>query len=132
MEYSIEFTRERQRHILDVRDYGNWKDEASLGGDDNDRQWALDILSDIFSAGYFTTSGTRNDNAVDACCALHLLGCKDPDVWFYGFFKDFGELGFKATAINIFLDHVLRVIPYLDEWGPEGYEMLVENYTIDY
>ncbi len=117
---------------IDARQYGGkWKAEAKLGGDDNDRQWALDVLSEVLSASYFTKPGTRNDSAVDGCCALHCLGCADVESWFRGFFADCPRF-FKKEYVDLFLDHVGRVALYLNEWGPEGYEEDVQNYTIDY
>lgn len=113
-----------------VQDYAcsDWKDEVEC--DEDDIQWAVDTLNDALSRVYFTTPGSRNDSAVDTSIALHVLGCKDTVKWFDEFFRDnpwFGE-----RNVSAFRRHLIRVEPYLEEWGGFGNEGGATVFAIDY
>lgn len=113
-----------------VQDYApnEWKEEVECDSDDID--WAIDTLNDALSRSYFTTPGTRNDSAVDASIALHMLGCTNTIAWFDEFFKD--NPWFEERNVHAFRHHLQRVYPYLEEWGGYGNEGNASCFAIDY
>lgn len=113
-----------------VQDYAYeyWKDEVEC--DEDDIQWAIDVLNDALSRSYFTTPGTRNDSAVDTSIALHVLGCLDTIKWFDEFFLN--NPWFEERNVSAFRHHLQRVEPYLEEWGGYGNEGGATVFTIDY
>lgn len=104
---------------IDIEDYG------SLVPTDADaviRDKAITLLQSTMFDDTFADDGCRNDDAVNACIALHVLGF-DPEVWFENFFAVNNKDGkFFETDINKFMEHVERVNHYVGIWGPVGSE----------
>lgn len=108
--------------------YADWKHEVEC--DEDDIQWAIGVLNDALGRSYFTTPGTRNDSAVDTSIALHVLGCSDTVKWFDEFFRN--NPWFEERNVSAFRRHLLRVEPYLEEWGGFGNEGGAISFAIDY
>jgi len=76
----------------------------------------------------FAAAGNRNDQAVNTCIALHVLGY-DPEEWFENFFEREKDR-FYSSDIESFMEHVKRVCDYLYTWGPVGDEGDALRYCI--
>ena len=77
------------------------------------------LQTELNQGDRFIASGHRNDTAVNMCIALHVLGISDIEGWFDKFFIKFDNR-FDKDEVKYFMDHVYRVINYIDTWGPEG------------
>ena len=95
-----------------------------------DKDHAVDMLRREMSTPKFAASGYRNNQAVNCCIALHVLGY-NPISWFEEYFKEFGST-FEASDISAFMEHLERVVPYLNHWGPLGSEAYAFAYSIGY
>lgn len=84
---------------------------------------ALELFKDTLDDITFAADHHRNEDAVNGCIALHVLGY-DAIAWFDNFCeeqkKDWDQ--WYIADLNKFLEHVDRVGAYLDSWGPEGRE----------
>ena len=78
---------------------------------------ALYILQSVLEDSTFALPGNRNNPAVNASIALHVLGY-NPVEWFKGFF-DRNDDYFRYRDVEMFLDHVYRVAGYIEDWGPD-------------
>lgn len=101
---------------FNISDYGviELKDNVS----DDQKKTAILLIEETMDTVTFISSGHRNDDAVNMCIALYVLGY-DPVKWFENFFHAYEDL-FYGADVDFFYDHVTRVIPYLPEWGPEN------------
>lgn len=79
----------------------------------------LDAWKDLLEDCDFGTAGNRNNSAVNLCCLLHTAGVKDIVHWFSQL-DDIIDL--SAVDFSEMCDHIDRIIPYLEKWGPEGKE----------
>lgn len=119
-------TRDPHEEVIDLDEYG-WPDKRDLSDEDYER--AFGMLSSVLNGGIlFANTGHRNDDAVNSCIALHVLGFS-PVKWFTNFFNDVGEL-FYPVSIDLFMEHVRRVCDYVDRWGPEGKEFWALDYAL--
>ena len=113
---------------LDIHD----PDAAYAGGVKSlawEKDEALETLRHELSAGKkFAAAGNRNNQAVNTCIALHVLGY-NPIIWFKNFFKEEKDR-FYSNDIESFMEHVGRVCDYLDTWGPVGNEGDALQYCI--
>jgi hypothetical protein len=100
---------------------------------------AYNLLYKTMNDETFIDDGHRNDDAVNCCIALHVLGY-DPCEWFDNFFEDHDiNVKFFGCDIEKFMDHVHRVCGYgpayftnyLFRWGPVGDEGAALGYAID-
>lgn len=90
---------------------------------------ALEILRrELCKGKLFAAAGCRNDQAVNTCIALHVLGY-DPEEWFENFFEREKDR-FYSSDIESFMEHVERVCDYLYTWGPTGDEGYALRYRI--
>lgn len=106
-------------------------DYTNVSPMDMDEDWKLakSIFDDYAGDDGAFEAGRRNDDAVDLCIALHVLGERDV----IGTIKDAMRDGGADQEDRILaMDHVRRVAPYLDGWGPEGSEYRALLYTINY
>lgn len=106
-------------------------DYTNVSPADMDEDWRLakSIFDDYVSDEGAFEAGRRNDDAVDLCIALHVLGERDV----IGTIEDAMKAGGASQEDRILaMDHVRRVAPYLDGWGPEGCEHRALLYTINY
>lgn len=104
---------------IDINDYG-----TPIPTDATQEIWdkAITLLQSTMFDDTFADDGCRNDDAVNACIALHVLGF-DPEVWFENFFDANNKDGkFFQTDVNKFMEHVERVNHYVGTWGPAGAE----------
>ena len=85
------------------------------GLSEDDKQDAVGLVLDVLNHDHFMESGYRNDQAVNLCIGLHVLGF-DVEEWLNRFFL--GKEG--DEDVDMFLDHCHRVIPYLEGWGERG------------
>lgn len=91
---------------------------------------AFDLLRNTMDDYTFIDDGCRNEDAVNSCIALHVLGY-DPEEWFENFFESENQDNkFLEYDINKFMEHVERVCGYLHRWGPQGHETNALNYAI--
>ena len=75
---------------------------------------AFSMLQDLMNDPEFATAGRRNNDAVNFCIALHVLGY-EPVEWF----DALNEIAdFHANDYFEFKECVTRVSDYLEAWGP--------------
>ena len=85
--------------------------------DEPECEKAMQILDDLWMDKKLGTSGRRNQDAVNMCIALHVLGCGDIDAWL-GWMQDIHVI--SSHDLELFTEHIERVVGYLDSWGPTG------------
>lgn len=93
---------------------------------------ARKLLEDTMDDISFINDGCRNEDAVNSCIALHVLGYW-PEEWFENFFADEEKVGmetFFSTDVDTFMEHVERMCKYVEKWGPEGQEHLALDYAL--
>jgi len=112
-------TQKCQSFKIEVDDYGK---PIPTNANEEEIKRAIDLLEETLCDCSFADDGHRNNDAVNSCIALHVLG-HDPIVWFENFF-DFNNKDHKFfnRDISLFMEHVQRVNGYLDQWGPEDNE----------
>jgi hypothetical protein len=133
----VEFdTKDYGKVLFEIDDYGTG---MTVGSTPEERKKAYDILRETMNDETFIDDGYRNDDAVNCCIALHVLGY-DPVEWFENFFDDaMIEDRFFDCDIDKFKDHVDRVCGngnlydtnYLHRWGPKGDEGAALGYVLD-
>ena len=120
---------------IDIEVYGC---ERAWTVDPKDSKRAYDLLRKTMDDITFIDDGHRNDDAVNCCTALHVLGY-DPVEWFENFFDtENQDSKFFETDVDKFMDHVRRVcgdtidqpVNYPHRWGPVGDEAHALNYSI--
>lgn len=92
---------------------------------------AFVLLHDTMNDDTFADDGHRNDDAVNACIALHVMGY-DAAAWLDAFCKyqqQYKDRWFSSD-LEKFMEHVERVAPYLSGWGPAGHESQALNKAI--
>lgn len=96
-----------------------------------EQQKAFDLLHSTMFDDTFADDGCRNEDAVNACIALHVLGY-DAGQWFENFCNEQkrNEERWFPTDLSFFMNHVERVCKYLYRWGPKGNEGNALNYSI--
>lgn len=120
---------------FEIDDYGTG---MTTGFSPEERKKAYDLLRKTMNDETFIDDGHRNDDAVNCCIALHVLGY-DPVEWFENFFNDESiREKFFNCDINKFDKHVARVCGegsyscnYLHRWGPRGNEGAALGYALD-
>lgn len=112
---------------IDVADYAPL---LSAGVSQEDKLNALDILKNEMDTPRFAARGYRNNQAVNCSIALHVLGY-NPETWFEEFFTEFASI-FQPLDVSAFKEHLDRIYPYLDVWGPAGSEEYAFAYTLGY
>ena len=87
------------------------------------RKKAYDLLHATLNEVTFADDGHRNNDAVNSLIALHVLGYNAGE-WMENFLIDMeGRPNlFYSIDISEFENHIMRVLPYLEKWGPEGNE----------
>ena len=101
-----------------------WFDHYASDNSTFAKQQAIGILNAVTNDSQFMHAGHRNNQAVNFCIALHVLG-HDPK-------KALADWRWQDSANDHFLfgQHVNRVCDYLDSWGPEGKEDLALDYIL--
>ena len=94
-----------------------------------DEERAIKILTQRLNDAKFADDGNRNDNAVNCCIALHVLGY-DACAWFETWCEAQPIDKFFKSDLDLFMEHVERVAPYLEGWGPRGNEALAFGYLV--
>ena len=82
---------------------------------------AENLLEGLIANPMFMRAGRRNDDAVNLCICTHVLGYGDADKWFLDFIDE-NHGRFTPDEIYKALDHIKRVMPYLEAWGPNDNE----------
>lgn len=85
---------------------------------DSQINMALGMIAAMCKDPRLGQTGRRNDDAVDLCIAVHVLGY-DAEEWIPEMLANHRIDPFDYTE---FLGHVERVTEYLDSWGPVGNE----------
>ena len=98
-------------------------------GAKDDYEEAMDIANSLINDPNFMKAGQRNDNAVNLCIVCRVLGWDEPDKWFLKFAEQHRNQ-FTPDEIYKALDHIKRVMPYAEAWGPEGNEGEALKYTL--
>ena len=114
---------------IDIDEYDDAPDETEVT--DEDMSEAYQMLRDVLTSGdCFASNGRRNDQAVNACIALHVMGY-DPYPWFANLFDDpYIHKLFYESDIRKFMEHVERIAPYMYKWGPVGNEGNALKYAL--
>ncbi len=104
-------TKEPRSFEIDLDDYG-----VAVQSEGENVEEAYRLLHNVLTQGHrFAGTGNRNHDAVNGCIALYVLGY-DPEKWFETFFDVNGYM-FHERDIQYFMEHVERVVPYLESWG---------------
>lgn len=89
---------------------------------------ARTMLALTMSNKAFATPGRRNDDAVNACIGLYAMGFSDVNdpgdrSTIIGFLNDYlkEEAHMQDVQVIAFLDHVERILPYLETWWRSGH-----------
>lgn len=133
----VEFgTKNKGKVLFEVDDYGV---NLKVGSSPEEFKRAYDLLRETMNDETFIDDGYRNDDAVNSCIALHVLG-HDPVEWFGNFFDDaMIKDRFFDSDIYKFKNHVNRICGndylydtnYLHRWGPIGDEGAALGYVLD-
>ena len=122
-------TRKPCKFEIDLDEYG---DKVETNVSPEERKRAFDLLRTTMNDDTFADDHFRNDDAVNGCIALHVLGY-DAENWFATFCgkqENDVEQWFSSDLIK-FMEHVERVSKYLFRWGPEGDRGAALGYAID-
>lgn len=127
-------TSTRSKFEIEIDDYGV---RYARHLDPQDYKRAFDLLHDTMDDWSFIDDGCRNEDAINSCIALHVLGYH-PAEWFENFFdRENQDSKFFDVDIEKFMDHVDRVCgegeydtDYLFRWGPVGHEARALGYAI--
>lgn len=84
----------------------------------------IDKLNELINNDNFMISHHRNASAVNLCIYCHILGL-DP-VAIMSIVKEEGGADYKEG-----FNHIIRVEPYVYEWGPEGNERRALDYLFE-
>lgn len=134
-------TRSPRQFEIDLDEYGFRKpDLKMIGVTPEEHKRAFDLLRTTMNDTTFADDHFRNDDAVNGCIALHVLGY-DAEDWFAAFCeeqKNNAEQWFASDLIK-FMEHVDRICGcgyeydtnYLLRWGPEGDRGAALGYAID-
>lgn len=119
-------TRYPEMFTVDLNEYGEAKPT-----DADDATWyrALNLLIATMNDLTFADNGHRNDDAVNACIALHVMGY-DALAWFDNWREAQSDKRFWRADLDKFMEHVVRVSKYLSKWGPKGNESNALNFAI--
>lgn len=111
-------------------DHYGIRDEKVVYGPD--QKVAYDLLRSTLNDVTFADDHCRNEDAVNSLIALHVLGY-DAEEWMKYFLGDMESRPalFHSCDIEKFREHVDRVVPYLDHWGPEEDKKAALGYVID-
>ena len=129
-------TRKPRKFEIDLDKYS---DKVETNVSPEERKRAFDLLRATMNDKTFADDHFRNDDAVNGCIALHVLGY-DAECWFAAFCneqKDNDEQRFESISqwwkpdLIKFMEHVERVSKYLFRWGPEGNRGAALGYAID-
>ena len=85
-----------------------------------DTKKAQAILDELVADEMFMWSGRRNDDAVDVCICCRVLGI-DPVDWFNALYRKDADRFSNEQRLRA-LEHIERIEPYAEGWGPEGNE----------
>ena len=119
-------TMKRTEIEFDLDKYGECIDN---GATDDEKKCARSLLYYTMNDNKFIDDGYRNNDAVNGCIALHVMGY-DPVEWFDNFFEDKEDGVFYHCDVEAFADHVERVSKYLHRWGPKGKEGIALDYRL--
>jgi len=122
-------TRSVAKFEIDLDDYGI-KVETNVSP--MERKKAFDLLHRTMDDHTFANDGHRNDDAVNGCIALYVLGY-DAREWFSNFCTEQCEHTERWFDIDLmrFMRHVKRVVKYLSKWGPENDRGAALGYALD-
>lgn len=79
---------------------------------------ALRMADELWMDKDLGSYGRRNDDAVNLCIALHVLGIEDMEAWFNEAYDK--HAGSSNNNWYEFMEHVNRVSRYLCAWGPDN------------
>ncbi len=122
-------TRGVAKFEIDLDDYDT---QVKTNVDPVERKKAFDLLRATMNDYNFANDGYRNDDAVNGCIALHVLGY-DAETWFENFCAEqckYRDRWF-ATDLDRFMEHVERVAKYLSKWGPDDDRGAALGYVLD-
>lgn len=133
----VEFgTKDYGKVQFEIDGYGS---KSPFGANVVEKKIAYDLLRDTMNDRTFIDDNCRNNDAVNSCIALHVLGF-DPVEWFGNFFDD-EKIGsrFLSIDVDLFMEHVHRICGYgsqwdtnyLLRWGPAGNEGAALGYALD-
>lgn len=130
-------TYRHQEFTIDLDDYGEKEDRSYIDPRYEDASFAL--LFATMNDVSFADDGCRNEDAVNGCIALHVLGY-DAEAWFENFCAEQGANNTQwfQSDLDKFMDHVKRICGkgsgsytnYLHRWGPKGLEERALDYSI--
>ena len=121
-------TKKAEAFEIDLDSYDRF---ISSEATDEQMSEAFQLLRDTMSDSSFADDGNRNNSAVNACIALHVMGY-DAYAWLENFCAEQGKIHNRwfQSDLDKFMEHVDRVTPYLSGWGPQGDEGNALKYAI--
>lgn len=119
-------TRTPEAFDIKLSDYGE-----AFKTDAEGNVWlsALELLRNTMNDDTFADDGHRNDDAVNACIALHVMGY-DAWMWLENWCAAQPDKRFFRSDLDKFMEHVDRIVPYLSKWGPKGNESEALRYAL--
>ena len=120
-----------QKFEIDLDGYALLRPDVLRSVSPEEQKEAYALLHVTLDDVTFADDGCRNEDAVNSLIAVHVLGY-DAEEWMESFLADMEsrpEL-FHSCDIGRFEEHVERVLPYLEKWGPEGHEADALGYAI--
>lgn len=120
-------TKSPEQFEFDLDDYG--KRTEFVGPEDY--KTAYDLLRITMNDETFADDGCRNEDAVNSCIALHVLGY-DAKTWFENFCNEQANEHMRWFDSDLvkYMEHVERVAKYLHRWGPDGNRANALGYII--
>lgn len=122
----INGTRSPMIEQLDLDQHGK---AVPTNADDKTWRVAFDLFKETVDDVTFASGGHRNDDAVNGCIALHVMGY-DCYSWFENYCASQKDSKFYRDDLDKFMEHVERVAPYVETWGPSGNESAALGYSI--
>ena len=97
--------------------------------DEVDCDYAARELEHLLTDANFGHPGRRNDDGVNLCIALYVLGIEAADL--LDWFKDLDSVvDFEPHDYNALMDKILVVRDYLHGWGPDGHRDEAFNFMV--
>ena len=121
-------TRHVEYEEFDLDRYGK-----AVPTDADDFTWrkAFRLLEATMDDPTFADDGHRNNDAVNGCIALHVMGY-EAEAWFENWCAEqrLSKTKWFEEDLDKFMEQVERVAPYLMKWGPRTEESQALTFII--
>lgn len=123
MKEKLKVSNGTRKVMFEEIDLDEYDTPVPTNADDINWRKAFRLLEATMDDVTFADDGHRNDDAVNACIALHIMGY-NAETWFNNWCDEqFSNIDrWYQDDLSKFMEHVERVAPYLSSWGPVGNE----------